>query len=56
MIAINDIKQQAKQTGITTYEVYTSASQALTTQDELINVGVGVFLYLIKRFLKLPAI
>jgi len=40
MIAINDIKQQARQTGITTFEVYTAASQALTTQDELINVGV----------------
>jgi len=41
MIAINDIKQQAKQTGITTFEVYASASQALTTQDELINVGAS---------------
>jgi len=41
MIAINDIKQQARQTGITTFEVYTAASQALTTQDELINVGAS---------------
>lgn len=41
MIAINDIKQQAKQTGITTFEVYTAASQALTTQDELIKGVLG---------------
>jgi len=41
MIAIKDIKQQARQTGITTFEFYTAASQALTTQDELINVGAS---------------
>jgi len=41
MVAISKIKKIVTKTSSTTFEVYTSTSQALATEDELINVGAA---------------
>lgn len=41
MVAISEIKEKVNKTSLTTFKVYKSASQALTTEDELIDVGAA---------------